>query len=71
MCLKSSSEFLRLEHWLSLLISTYKEHPSCGLAKTIHYYLERLLHHEDINFSGEKRCEYIAMQRFWGWQAKL
>lgn len=62
---------MQLENWLAILISTYKDHPSCSLAKTISYYLERLLNHEDINFSGEKRCEYIAMQKFWGWQAKL
>jgi hypothetical protein len=70
MCLTVSSEFLQIENWLSILLATYKEHPNCGLAKTIHYYLIRLLHHEDINFYGEKRCEYLCMKKFWGWQAQ-
>lgn len=69
MCLKSSDEFLQLETWLTVLLKAYKEHPNCGLAKTISYYLARLLHHEDIQFSGKKRCEYLAMQKFWRWQA--
>ena len=68
MCIKSSSEFLQLESWLTILITTYKEHPTCGLAKTINYYLGRLLRHDDILFygerRGEKRCEYLAMQKF-------
>jgi hypothetical protein len=70
MCLKASSEFLQLEDWLSLLITTYKDHPSCGLAKTINYYLLRLLRHDDINFCGNKRCEYLIMKKFWKWQAR-
>ncbi|GAA6170799.1 hypothetical protein NBRC116592_04690 [Colwellia sp. KU-HH00111] len=69
MCLKTSTEFNQLEAWLSILISTYKYHPSCGLAKTISYYLARLLRHDDIQFCGEKRCEYVVMQKFWRWQA--
>ncbi|MCW8832466.1 MAG: hypothetical protein OQK09_01370 [Colwellia sp.] len=69
MCLKSSTDFLQLESWLSLLISTYKEHPSSGLAKTINYYLSRLLHHDDINCCGKKRCDYLVMQKYWQWQS--
>ena len=72
------SEFLQLESWLTILVITYKDHPTYGLAKTINYYLDRLLHHEDINVyddqCGEhhhdKRCGYLAMKKFWGWQAK-
>jgi len=70
MCLKSSQEFLQLENWLMLLITTYKEHPSLGLAKTISYYLNRLLHHDDINFCGDKQCDYLVMQKFWHWQSR-
>lgn len=70
MCLKASSEFSQLETWLSILISTYKENPSCGLAKTINYYLGRILRHDDIHFCGDKRCEYVVMQKFWRWQAR-
>ncbi|MGV2873578.1 hypothetical protein [Colwellia sp. E150_009] len=70
MCLKASSEFLQLENWLIILITTYKENPSSGLAKIINYYLGRLLHHDDMNFCGEKRCDYLVMKKFWRWQAK-
>lgn len=69
MCLKASTEFLQLENWLTILITTYKEHPSCGLAKIINYYLGRLLNHDDISFFSEKRCEYLLMKKFWRWQA--
>lgn len=73
-----SSEFLQLENWLAILIATYNENPTCGLAKTIHYYIERLLHHEDIYLDGDKHnehrvnkyCEYLCMKKFWRWQAK-
>lgn len=68
MCLKSSSEFLHIENWLKILIVTYKEHPSSGLAKTINYYLTRLLNHDDINHCGDKRCDYLIMQKYWRWQ---
>lgn len=68
MCLKLSPEFKQLENWLNILIITYLDHPSCGLAKTINYYLSRLLHHDDINFDGGKHCDYLAMQKYWRWQ---
>ncbi len=70
MCLKASTEFLQLESWLTILITTYKDSPSIGLAKTISYYLSRLLHHDDINFCGFKRCDYLVMQKYWCWQAR-
>lgn len=69
MCLKVSPEFSQLEAWLSILLSTYEAHPSGSLAKTINYYLERILHHDDIYFYSQKHCEYIVMQKFWRWQA--
>ncbi len=69
MCLTVSTEFTYMENWLLMLLSTYKQNPSKGLAKTISYYLGKILTHDDINFCGDKRCEYIAMQRFWHWQA--
>lgn len=78
MRLNTSGEFLQLERWLIILIETYKDNPTCGLAKTINYYIDRLLHHEDIHLCGQKsgesgndkRCEYLSMKKFWGWQAK-
>lgn len=69
MCLTASSEFLQLENWLAILITTYKDHPSRGLAKIINYYLERLVSHDDLNYSGKKRCDYLVMKKFWRWQA--
>lgn len=68
MCLKLSSEFKQLENWLIILIKTYGDHPSCGLAKMINYYLTLLLHHDDISFDGEKQCAYLSMQKYWRWQ---
>jgi len=69
MCLTVSKEFSYLEIWLTMLLSTYKNNPSRGLAKTVCFYIERLLHHDDIHFYGDKRCEYLAMKRFWHWHA--
>ncbi|KGJ90568.1 hypothetical protein [Colwellia psychrerythraea] len=69
MCLTTSTEFTNIENWLVMLLTTYKNNPSSGLAQTICFYLNKLLHHDDIHFCGDKRCEYIAMQRFWHWHA--
>jgi hypothetical protein len=69
MCLKISKEFSYLENWVSMLITTYKNNPSSGLAKTVCFYIDKLLHHDEIYFYGQKRCEYLAMQRFWQWHA--
>jgi len=76
MRLKISGEFLQLERWLTILIETYKDYPSYGLAKTINYYVAGLLHHEDIHLCGQKsgengndkRCEYLSMKKFWEWK---
>lgn len=71
MCLTASNEFTYMESWLVMLLTTYNNNPSSGLAKTISFYLTKLLHHDDITFSGNKRCEYLAMQRFWQWHAGI
>jgi len=68
MCLTVSNEFAYMENWLNMLLSTYNNNPSNALAHTINFYLDKLLHHDDITFYSNKRCEYIAMQRFWRWQ---
>jgi len=67
MCLTASNEFAYMESWLVMLLTTYNNNPSTGLARTISFYLTKLLTHDDINFCGDKRCEYLAMQRFWRW----
>ena len=69
MCLTTSNEFSYMESWLVMLLTTYNNNPSSGLAKTISFYLTKLLRHDDINFSSNKRCEYLAMQRYWQWHA--
>ncbi len=69
MCLAVSKEFTYLENWLVMLLTTYKNTPSNGLARTINFYLTKLLQHDDINFCGAKRCDYLIMQRFWRWHA--
>ncbi|TWX69882.1 hypothetical protein ESZ36_08060 [Colwellia demingiae] len=71
MCLTASNEFTHMESWLVMLLTTYNNNPSSGLAKTISFYLTKLLRHDDISFSGNKRCEYLAMQRFWQWHAGI
>ncbi len=69
MCSTISKEFTYMENWLLMLLSTYKQNPSHGLAKTISFYLSKILTHDDIHFCGDKRCQYLAMHRFWQWQA--
>jgi len=69
MCLTVSKEFGYLETWVTMLISTYKSNPSSGLALTVCFYIDKLLQHDDIHFFADKRCEYLAMQRFWHWYA--
>jgi len=69
MYLTVSDEFSYMESWLTMLLTTYKNNPSVALAKTISFYLNKLLHHDDITFFGDKRCDYLAMQRFWHWHA--
>lgn len=69
MCLTLSKEFITMENWLNVLLNTYKIQPSSGLALTINTQLNKLLDHDDISFCGNKRCDYLNMQRFWQWQA--
>lgn len=69
MCLTPSNEFAYMERWLDMLLITYNNNPSTGLAKTISFYLAKLLSHDDINYCGDKRCDYLTMQRFWRWNA--
>ncbi len=70
MALPASTEFTRIENWLTLLITTYKQTPSYGLAQTICYYLNKLLNHDDFNYCKSKRCDYLSMHRYWRWQSQ-
>ena len=58
----------QIEDWLAILTKTYQEHPSAGLAKTICYYIERILNQDDISDNNLTRCEYFAMKKFWLWK---
>ncbi len=63
-----STEIVQLENWLNILICTYKEHPSRGLAATINYYLERVIYHTDFDLQQHDCCHYHSMQKYWRWQ---
>lgn len=65
---KKLTEIVQLESWLSILICTYKEHPSIGLAKTISYYLERVINHDDFDLKQHHCCHYRSMKKYWRWQ---
>jgi hypothetical protein len=64
-----SNEIIQYENWLSLLIETYTEFPDSNLAKVIHYYLERILLHDEFDLGLPKSCHYISMKKFWYQQA--
>lgn len=66
----TNKQFEQLESWLNILINTYTDHPSDGLAKVINYYIERLLRCEDILRNNQLCCEYMSMKRFWLWQCQ-
>lgn len=69
MCLTPSTEFSTMESWLTILLETYNSNPTYALAQTINYYLGKLLNHDDIHYCGNKRCDYLIMQRFWHWRS--
>ena len=69
MRLNTSNDFIHIESGLSMLLNRYNNQPSNALAKSIHYYLNKLLNHDDINYCGDRRCDYLNMRRFWQWQA--
>ena len=71
MCLAPSKEFNTMVTWLNTLLNTYNTRPNKALAYTITEQLNKLLDHDDINFCGDKRCDYLNMQRFWQWQAGM
>jgi len=62
-----SKNFIRLEEWIIILANTYSEHPSSSLAKIIHYYLNRLIKHDDFPLCSYYRCDYLTMQKYWQW----
>jgi len=70
MHVSTSTEVQLLESWLTILTETHKIHPSNGLAKTIIYYLNRIIYHDDVRLQPNKQCDYIAMRKFWLWKCQ-
>ncbi|MCJ8321687.1 MAG: hypothetical protein MJK12_18780 [Colwellia sp.] len=70
MPIATAKDLDQIKQWIQILTSTYAEYPTNALAKTISYYVERLMHHEDIELDTIKPCEYISMLKYWQWLAK-
>ena len=70
MPITTSEEFSQIERWLTVLITTYEQYPSLALAKTINYYVQRLISHEDIMLLPNRKCDYFSMLRYWQWVIK-
>jgi hypothetical protein len=66
----SINKTVYIENWLTILIKTYRDHPSQGLAKTIDYYLDRMINDEDIKSNKLTLCQYCSMKKFWTWQTQ-
>jgi len=49
MHIATAKELDQIKQWIQILTSTYAEYPSNALAKTVSYYIERLVHHEDTD----------------------
>ncbi len=60
----------QIEDWLNILISTYHDFPSHGLAKVINYYIERIIKSDDVEHDTLRSCQYHTMKRFWSWQSQ-
>lgn len=59
-----------IENWITILINTYRENPSNGLAKVIHYYLQRIINEEEVKFNHLKLHQYCSMGKFWAWRSR-
>jgi len=64
----SIKQIKQLEDWLSILVSTYNDHPSHGLARVINYYIERMLFQENVMIEPHAYCHYLTMRKYWRWQ---
>ena len=67
MHINSVKDFTQMEEWLVVLLNTYSEHPSSGLAKIILHNLTNILHHDDVTCQPLKFCDYLSMQKYWQW----
>mgnify|MGYP000365590408 CR=1 FL=1 len=59
-----------IENWLTILINTYRDHPSKGLAKVINYYIGRIIKEGEIKFHHLKLDQYCSMKKFWAWRSR-
>ncbi len=67
MQLLPSSEFIRLETWISALANSYAHSPCPSLATHLLYYLNRLIEHDDFSLQTDKQCHYLLMRKYWLW----
>ncbi|MDO6428103.1 hypothetical protein Q4489_13870 [Thalassotalea sp. 1_MG-2023] len=58
------------EQWLTILLNTYCDAPSQGLAKTIVHYIEKVIISVDYLPETTSVCDYHTMHRFWSWQCR-
>jgi len=65
--IEKSCELQQLESWLAMLICTYRKHPSEGLAKVIHYYIQRVTSFENEYAHCAVDHHYQSLQKYWQW----
>ena len=66
-----SDDVNQIQQWIAILSTTYCAHPSTGLAQTIYYYVQKLVHHEDVVYDSIRLCDYYSMLKYWHWRAKF
>ncbi|GHF85701.1 hypothetical protein [Thalassotalea marina] len=64
------SKFSQMQSWLTVLLNTYTENPSIGLAKVIGFYTEKISQYEEVVFDHELSCHYFQMKKFWRWRGQ-
>lgn len=63
-----SSKFSQMQNWLNILLNTYAENPSTGLAKVIGFYVDKICHYEEVMIDSKLSCQYFHMRKFWQWR---
>jgi hypothetical protein len=65
----SNNKIIHMENWLTILINTYRNHPSNGLAKVINFYIDRIINDDDLKFNRIALNRYCSMKKFWAWRS--
>jgi len=65
----SQRNIRQIEDWLNILITTYRDSPSIGLAKVINYYIERIINEDELKQDSFRLCQYQNMKKFWSWKS--